>query len=196
MTDRDVIERLQEVTGLGLIHDRGRRRDHWKQVWDWTVLRRENMCAIASELAPLLLQRRRESMEFIFRAADIPMPAVVPLRRGEPVAWAWVAGLIEGEGWITPRPDGASRSVGVNVESTDRDVIERLADLTGTGNVIRIAHVRPNEKPRWAWRASSRSGARQVLTAILPMLGERRTARANYVIGLIDSPTTRGTRRS
>jgi hypothetical protein len=87
MTDRDIIERLQAITGLGLVHDRGRRHAHWKQVWDWTVLRRENMCAIAEALAPLLLQRRREQIAFIFHASGISIPPPISPTCGEPRAW-------------------------------------------------------------------------------------------------------------
>ena len=184
MTDRDIIERLQTVTGLGLIHDRGRRHDHWKQVWDWTVLRRENMCAIAEAIAPLLLQRRRDQMSFIFQAAGMPMPPIAALVYGQPDAWGWVAGLIEGEGWILPAPQGARRGLSVNVQSTDLDVIERLAELTAVGRVHSIAHVRSGEKPRWAWRVSNRRDTCHVLDAIHPLLGERRKARADYALSI------------
>lgn len=184
MTDRDIIERLQSVTGLGLVHDRGRRRAHWKQVWDWTVLRRENMCAIAEALAPLLLQRRRAQIAFIFRAAGTPMPPMVSPTRGEPDAWGWVAGLIEGEGWIGPAPDALRQELSVSVESTDFDVIERLAELTAVGSVHSIARVRPNEKPRRSWRVCNRRDTCHVLDAIHPLLGERRKARADYALSV------------
>ena len=44
MTDQDVIRRLQSLTGLGLVHNRGRRTAHHKTVWEWAVTRRENVC--------------------------------------------------------------------------------------------------------------------------------------------------------
>jgi hypothetical protein len=196
MTDLDVVQRLQDTTGIGLVHDRGRRQAHHKQVWDWTVLRRENMCNLATEIAPLLLQRRREAMSFIFRAADLSMPPATVPAAGSPDAWGWVAGLIEGEGWISPAPDAIRRQVNVNVESTDYDVIERLAELTGVGRICGIAHIKPGEKPRWAWRVNSRPGTQYVLDAIFPLLGQRRTARAAYALDVISSTSPRGERRS
>lgn len=185
MTDRDIIERLRVVTGLGVIHDRGRRHAHWKQVWDWTVLRRENMCAIAEALAPLLLQRRREQMAFIFRSAGTSMPPPASLVYGEPDAWGWVAGLIEGEGWIGPAPGSPRQALSVSVESTDADVVERLRELTGVGSIHGVARVRSErERPTWSWRVSNRRDTCHVLEAIHPLLGERRRARADHALSV------------
>jgi hypothetical protein len=184
MTDRDIIERLHEVTGLGLVHDRGRRDDRHKQVWDWTVLRRENMCAVAQVLAPLFLQRRRQQIAFIFRAADIDMPPADSPTPGHPTAWGWVAGLIEGEGWIMPAPGATRQALSVNVQSTDMDVVERLRELTGVGSVHAVARVRPRESPTWTWRVSNRRDTCHVLEAIHPMLGERRRVRADYALSI------------
>lgn len=168
ITNHDIIERLHRTTGIGIMHDQGRQREHYKQVWDWTVTRRENMCAIATAVAPLLLRRRREQISSISDAAGLSMPDAASLNPGEPAAWGWVAGLIEGEGWISPAPGSTRRSFGVAVESTDLDVIERLAQLTGAGYTFAIKRVRPGERPRWSWKVSSRAETVRVLTAIRP----------------------------
>lgn len=185
MTDRDVIQRLQDVTGLGLIHNRGRRLAHHKDAWDWLVTRRANVCALSEEIAPILLSRRRTSLEPAFLAMGRPMPDPVAMQPGPPESWAWIAGLIEGEGWISPGPNTVSRSPVVGVESTDIDVINRIAHLADAGRVIAIPNVPSGCKPRWRWAAHSRSDVWRVLTGILPLLGDRRTARAKYVLGVI-----------
>jgi hypothetical protein len=185
MTDCDVVQRLKNITGLGLVHNRGRRLSHHKEVWDWAVTRRANVSALAGEIAPLLLSRRRASLESVFRAEGRPMPAAATLRPGDPESWAWIAGLIEGEGWISPGPTTTSRSPVVGVESTDLDVINRLADLAGAGRVNMLSGIPAQWKPRWRWTVHSRADTWQVLTGILPLLGDRRTERAKYVLSVI-----------
>jgi hypothetical protein len=187
MTDQDIVQRLRDVTGLGLVHSRGRRMAHQKDVWDWTVTRRANVCTLAETLAPLLLSRRRASLEPILRADGRMLPSVIDLRPGLPESWAWVAGLIEGEGWIGPGPETAKRAPVVGVESTDYDVVERLGRLTELGHINSIINVPPGMKPKWRWSIHSRAGTWRVLTSILPLLGERRRARAMRVLDVIGS---------
>ena len=98
---------------------------------------------------------------------------------------AWVAAIIEGEGTFRPAPGAARQSPVLGVESTDLDVIERLAQLTEVGHVNALSNVPDRFKPRWRWTVRSRAATRQVLTEILPQLGERRADRATYVLGVI-----------
>jgi hypothetical protein len=160
---------------------------HHKDVWDWTVTRRANVCALAEALAPLLLSRRRASLEPMLSADGRRLPSAIDLRPGLPESWAWVAGLIEGEGWIGPRPESAKRTPVVGVESTDYDVVERLGRLTELGHINSIINVPPGMKPRWRWSIRSRAGTWRVLTSILPLLGERRRTRAMCVLDVIGS---------
>lgn len=88
MTDSDVVTRLKSTTGLGAIYDLGRRASHHKNVWCWSVIRKENVRDLATELAPLLSFRRRLASEFIFHTDDMPMPHVQCLEPGTPEAWA------------------------------------------------------------------------------------------------------------
>jgi hypothetical protein len=185
MTDRDVVERLREVTGLGLIHNRGHRQSHHKDVWDWAVTRKESVCALAEWIAPILLSRRRASVETTLQADGRVLPAAMEMRPGKAESWAWVAGLIEGEGWIAPTPDTVSRKPVVGVESTDLDVIERLAFLSEVGQISELRNIPNNHKQKWRWTVTSRAATRLVLVEILPLLGERRTNRAKYVLGVI-----------
>jgi hypothetical protein len=67
---------------------------------------------------------------------------------------------------------------------TDVRRTARLAELTAAGSVNRIAHVRSDEKPRWAWRVANRRDTCHVLDAIHPLLGERRKASANYALSI------------
>jgi hypothetical protein len=191
MTDRDIIRRLWSLTGLGLIHNRGRRAAHHKTVWEWAVTRRESVCTLAGEIAPLLLQRRRVAIGAILHAGNRPLPPSVDFQSRSDEAWAWVAGILEGEGWISPAPRSIRQQVAVAVESTDLDTIERLAALTQVGRIADIKRRSVNHKPSWRWAAYSRADARLILSATLPWLGERRTARARYVLNLIGAESER-----
>lgn len=85
---------------------------------------------------------------------------------------AWVAGIIEGEGWIGLR--GSQRQCHINVSMTDEDIIRRLHETTGEGHVG-FTPMRGNmTKPQWLWRVSDKRGVARVLCAIAPLLGVRR----------------------
>jgi hypothetical protein len=185
MTDQDVIQRLQLVTGLGLVHNRGRRSAHHKIAWEWAVTRRENVRSLAEELSPFLLRRRRESLQFIFDTAGRVMPSAEELPTKSLESWAWAAGLIEGEGWIGPSPKAGRKSSIVAVESTDQDVIERLVAATSYGHITSLGQRTSCSKPNWRWSVYSHADVHVVLTAILPLLGNRRANRANYVLNWI-----------
>lgn len=182
MTDLDIIKRLQTVTGLGLVHSRGRRADHHKETWEWAVTRRQNVCVLVERLAPLLLQRRRAGLEFILRAGGRPMPSFAELRPGQPEAWAWVAGMIEGEGCIVPGPASKDQRPRIVLEMTDFDVIERLFRVTTLGTVYAIHSRREREQPLRRWDVSRGDHVRTILQNVLPHLGERRRERAVYAL--------------
>lgn len=65
---------------------------------------------------------------------------------------------------------------------TDRDVIERLQAVVGAGRV----YVRPlmpgQTKPMWWWMLNEYHAARNLMTSILPLMGERRAARIREVL--------------
>jgi hypothetical protein len=113
------------------------------------------------------------------------MPPVQAPKPGSPEAWAWIAGLIEGEGWMSPGPRTAKRTPVIAVESSDRDVIERIATLTGIARIADIRQRNPACKPGWRWSACSKADTRRLIVAILPRLGQRRTERAQYVLSQI-----------
>jgi hypothetical protein len=56
-TDLDVVERLREWTGVGVINANALRPDR-KQSWRWTVGRRDDAGMLLEEILPLLLRRR------------------------------------------------------------------------------------------------------------------------------------------
>lgn len=88
-----------------------------------------------------------------------------------PEQWAWVAGVVEGEGWI------GLRGV-LCVQMTDADVIARLAEVTGMGTTV--FGKKPSTGGRKAvheWGVYNRREFLLVAEKLTPWLGERRRAR-------------------
>lgn len=85
---------------------------------------------------------------------------------------AWLAGLFEGEGCLHRRKDNGGYELVIAM--TDRDVVDRLPDLTGYGTVRFIRRPEPHWSDKWRWRVGKRDHIAELLTAMLPYLGCRR----------------------
>jgi hypothetical protein len=104
----------------------------------------------------------------------------------------WIAGLLEGEGsFIVDQErnrDPINIRLRVSCAMTDEDVIRKLANLAGFGNVTGPTYQRlsPREistgycldsskrKPRWRWVSQNQIDVYDLEIAILPYMGERR----------------------
>jgi hypothetical protein len=184
MTDRDIIERLAAFSGVGLVRPIPPRQPHYKPAWAWDVMRYEAAILVAEATAPLLLERRRLRVATILERCGRSLPPVVYPQRDTPEGWAWVAGLIEGEGWIGPSPQAKRCSAVIGASSTDRDVLDRLHDLTGVGAIHAVKLRKATHKQCWQWSVRNRRDVHDVLEQILPLLGSRRTERARYVLAV------------
>jgi hypothetical protein len=171
MTDLDVLERLERITGVGYIRSIPSRQPHHKQAYSWTVKRREHLEPLAMLLWPLMGERRRRQMGSCKTLKRLSWPNVcdLPAELAGPAA-AWVAGVLEGEGCfsLTRRHGGR-----INLESTDADVVGRVQALTG-GDLYRQAARKENWKPTTILAIRGRSNLRRVLPLILPWLLQRR----------------------
>lgn len=91
--------------------------------------------------------------------------------------WPYVAGLIEGEGWIgTSRNSSTSiRRLGrVDVSMTDMDVVMRLPELTGLGVATKVGRPTKGGKDVYRWVVRNRDEVVTLLRRIMPYLGARR----------------------
>lgn len=171
MTDEDVIVRVLATTGVGRLETFTPKNPRHKQSWRVTVQRAAHVLWLTQHIAPLMCSRRRAAIERLRNNfADFP-PAPDAIRLPtfpDQTAVAWAAGLIEGEGWILPDEIG--------VQSTDRDVLERLLDLTGVGQVHDVNRQKSHHRDSHVWRVTRRSAADDLLTLVRPWLGERRGA--------------------
>ncbi len=89
----------------------------------------------------------------------------------------WLSGIIEGEGsvWFVKRPK--KWYVRLEVSSTDRDVIQRIQDITSAGKVTSHKRVKRNHKRCYRWNVNKQNEVERILRTILPMMCKRRTAR-------------------
>ncbi len=90
---------------------------------------------------------------------------------------AWLAGLIEGEGWIAT-PD---KPLALSVTMTDPDVIEAVRRMTGVGTVRRKSPQRAHYQPSYAWQVHGRAVV-DLLRQLRPWFHQRRGERADGVI--------------
>ena len=118
------------------------------------------------------------SVDRLLRGSDRPLDEVlsrateiataeerIAMATGEDAGLAWLAGIIEGEGSISP--SGLLR-----VSMTDEDVMRRVAVMLG-GNL----KFRPSRRANWSptWEVAISGGrAEQVVAQIQGVLGERR----------------------
>jgi hypothetical protein len=107
--------------------------------------------------------------------------------------WAWVAGLIEGEGCLSVLVQKTGKQKGrfkvcVIVKSTDLDVLQRLYVWTGCGQPPkRVEWIDPKATKRdFRWRVSGQSDVRWLLERIRPWLCERRQRKADECLAALD----------
>jgi hypothetical protein len=103
------------------------------------------------------------------RALAFPQP-----RQITEVDAAWIAGVLEGEGCWTTKNGRSSWTVAVRM--TDRDIVERLALLTGIGRLSREESTR-GHKTAWIWQVCARPHREWLTLRVWPWLGSRRRAR-------------------
>ncbi len=102
----------------------------------------------------------------------------------------WMAGFLEGEGTFN-KTTPSSQSMGfgsirVAVSSTDKDVVLKLANLLGFGSLhvfepYKSVSGYANRLKQYRWECSGVNAAGLMMT-LLPLMGERRTARIKELL--------------
>ncbi len=88
---------------------------------------------------------------------------------------AWAAGLFEGEGSLQIF---RKKYVRAQLAMTDKDMVERFADIVQVGTVYGPYQYRTNHKPFWTWMCQDALGVVAVIDSFMPWFGERRRAKA------------------
>lgn len=81
----------------------------------------------------------------------------------------WLAGIIEGEGYIGPRRKGLT----IVVSMTDEDVIHKIHSLFGVGTLTG-PYYRTGKLGIYNWSVHRREHVTKILKAIYPFMGVRR----------------------
>lgn len=83
---------------------------------------------------------------------------------------AWAAGIVDGEGSITVTRSGADVfQLQVQVVATSKEMIDRIFEIAGDGNVYNYAGHTPRARPTWRWTIRNRHAA-AFLFRVLPFL--------------------------
>lgn len=102
-----------------------------------------------------------------------------------PTDIAWLAGLLEGEGsfmvWKNHKPKKTYFYPTISVNMTDKDIIDRVANLFGTQSYVFKKAYGVSKKP--SWRAMVRGkNAVAWMKLLLPYMGERRAEKINEIL--------------
>lgn len=166
MTDRDVLDMLALVTGVGSIYTL-RKRERCKQAYKWVIGWQSTSASLVTAIYPWLSARRRVQAagllepDFKFTSSDHSSSSAE--------SWAWAAGILEGEGSFLWRT-----GYRVEVTTTDQDVANRLRDIAGSGSITTIAPRKPNWSQCYVWRISRKQNILDVCAAVHPFMGRRR----------------------
>lgn len=89
----------------------------------------------------------------------------------------YVAGIVDGEGSIDIRNGRYPR---LQINMTDRDVLETCQRITGLGHVR--GPYETGHKPMFSWDVSRQAASSSLLMTLYPFLGSRRQARIREVL--------------
>lgn len=99
---------------------------------------------------------------------------------------AWLAGLLEGEGsFLFASPSQYKAAVSINLQMTDRDVVERAAGLMGGAWRSWKDKRNPAWKETYVVHVRGRRAA-ELMRLLLPHMGKRRTGRILAVLASIE----------
>lgn len=94
---------------------------------------------------------------------------------------AWLAGLLEGEGYFALQKNGNYLIPRIQLTMTDKDIVERAAAFIGTTAKAQPPST-PNRKPTWRLTLAKRSILEPLLKELLPYMGKRRQTRIKEML--------------
>lgn len=91
---------------------------------------------------------------------------------------AWLAGLFEGEGYVTIN----ARTLSMGITMTDLDVLQKVQQVTGCGSLLPRRVYSEKHTQTHSWRVSNLPQAQEIARAIYPHMGARRRAKLDEVL--------------
>jgi hypothetical protein len=162
MTDRDVIERVAKLFGRAVVRLR-RRKPHHKLPYA-TTIKGAPAVGVMHAVRPFLGMARQRQIDpakaswqprrgrvrsTIAMALSGPLTAQGAAR--EACDWAWLAGLLEGEGSFITYRDGRLSYPVIKVEMCEQEVIQRVADLLKTHLWVEPSRTE-GWRPTYVWK--------------------------------------------
>ena len=86
---------------------------------------------------------------------------------------AWVAGIFEGEGTIVA--SSSRKSLRLQLQMTDEDIVHRFAAIVGVGQINSMK--RGENKTIYYWTCAQQEAVNAFVKAVWPWLGSRRRRR-------------------
>ncbi len=95
---------------------------------------------------------------------------------------AWLAGLLEGEGYFGMGNNGAnSVRLRVTCRMTDKDVLRKAQAMTGMGRFYKVnrdnGYYKAHWKDTWNWEINKKDHIYALIVALYPFMGKRRGVR-------------------
>lgn len=96
--------------------------------------------------------------------------------------WAWLSGLLEGEGSFAAPPPSDPLRPRIALQMTDKDVVQKVADFFGLNYIQEITY--PN-KPKWNTSYNLTVGGSKaviVMKKLRPLMGKRRKSQIDAAL--------------
>ncbi len=95
----------------------------------------------------------------------------------------WLAGILEGEGsfYVGKTPNGAPR-IRIQCIMTDEDIIRRMHQITGIGNVTFKKQNNPKWADTWCWSVTYSEDVATLAQTLKPLMGQRRNLQIDKLL--------------
>lgn len=202
MTDKDVVEKAQEIVGLGKIYKRKPSGLGSKIIYEWRLDRKADVCYLINLIYSFLGQRRKirtkEALNFLkerlseseFNNGKIKFSTDKSIK--QELNEAWLAGLIDSEGSIT-------RSIRRNkprylfyIEMSDKDIIERVKNILGSGTVKMRLPRTIGKLNIYVYSTEDQKELYKLLNIIQPYLGSRKRGYVDEALNFLETKKLSG----
>jgi hypothetical protein len=105
---------------------------------------------------------------------------------------AWLAGIIEGEGYfglMSRRYDSKKNGTVIysypmcKVVSTDEDVVNTVKEVAGFGYIVKSKwKAQEHHKDQWVWTVAARKDFSELIERIYPFMHSRRKAKIDEIV--------------
>lgn len=177
--DKDIAVRVAGVFGVTYFAVDKRQNPNWNDTYK-VIVAGTNAVKLMQVLYPLMGERRRLQIEAACQGKAVfesnPMDDSLTIY--------WMAGLLEGEGSFLQGPPSTRNQPRIQIQMTDKDILEKVAKLWGVK--VRGPYTPSNPKPHWKHHytlVKKGTPAIEWMQQLRPLMGERRQGQIDAAIG-------------